>query len=458
MASKSNNIKYANVFHSELWGVREVFENQPDGQKKLISGKYHSLNENNITTTKWKKLSPQTPFYLFIPQNTKLLKEYETGWIMKEIMPINVAGLYTSRDHFCIQYEKEKIWKIVKDFITLSSEDARVKYQLGKDVQDWKVNLAQKDIKQSGPDNKYLSAILYRPFDMRWTYYTGNSRGFICRPRSDVMRNMLKSNMAVFIGRQGQAVGTNIWDLLFCGETIEDFNLFRRGNNICFPLYLYPKSLEEAEDLLDISEAVESAGGRKPNLSPEFIEDVSERLKLSFIQDGKGNLKNTFGPEDVFHYMYGVFHSPTYRSRYAEFLKIDFPRLPLTSDIKLFRELCKVGERLKDLHLMEGEIKTITTYPQTGDNTVDKLRYDEERERIYINKEQYFGNVPRRVWVFHVGGYQVCSKWLKDRKGRQLSYDDLTHYQRIVASLDETIDLMSNIDNIIEKNGGWPIN
>jgi len=155
--------------------------------------------------------------------------------------------------------------------------------------------------------------------------------------------------------------------------------------------------------------------------------------------------------------VYAVFHSPTYRERYAAFLKIDFPRLPLTSRLPLFRALCGLGERLKGLHLMEADVRPITTFPETGDNTVDKPRFDEAHGHVYINKTQYFGGVPKRVWEFHVGGYQVCHKWLKDRKGRQLSYDDLTHYQRIVAALDETIDLMAKIDKAIDQHGGWPI-
>ena len=224
-----------------------------------------------------------------------------------------------------------------------------------------------------------------------------------------------------------------------------------------FPLYLYPKPIAEAEDLLELAEASRGTGERKANLSGAFIEDVSERTKLSFVPEGRGDLKRSFGPEDVFHYMYAVFHSPGYRDRYAGFLKRDFPRLPLTSRPPLFRALCRLGERLKDLHLMEAEVRPITTYPETGDNTVDQPRYDEAHRRVYVNNTQYFGGVPKRVWEFHVGGYQVCQKWLKDRKGRPLSYDDLTHYQRVVAAIDETIDLMAKVDAAIEQHGGWPI-
>jgi predicted helicase len=160
--------------------------------------------------------------------------------------------------------------------------------------------------------------------------------------------------------------------------------------------------------------------------------------------------------------MYAVLYSPIYRTRYAQFLKSDFPRLPLTSNADLFRELCKLGERLVDLHLMEKFGKATPNYPEQGNNVVEKIEYLEPRDqtepgRVYINKSQYFDGVAHDVWEFHVGGYQVCQKWLKDRKGRVLTFDDIRHYQRIVAALAETITLMASIDEVIEEYGGWPI-
>jgi len=183
---------------------------------------------------------------------------------------------------------------------------------------------------------------------------------------------------------------------------------------------------------------------------------------MQFIPDGKGDLQQTFGPEDIFHYMYVVFHTHNYRTRYAEFLIIDFPRLPLTSNRELFRQLCQLGERLVGLHLMEKLGKVTTRFPEKGNDMVEKVEYLESRDqpgqgRVYINKTQYFDAMPSAVWNFHVGGYQVCHKWLKDRKGRVLSFEDIVHYQRVVASLRETIVLMERVDEVIEEGGGWPI-
>jgi predicted helicase len=232
------------------------------------------------------------------------------------------------------------------------------------------------------------------------------------------------------------------------------------NNGFVFPLYLYLSDAHK-DTLFDNGQPTDTPGGRKPNLSPKFIEDFSVRLKMKFIPDGKGDRKKTFGPEDIFNYIYAVFHSPTYRSRYAEFLKMDFPRLPLTSNSELFRNLCALGDELVSLHLMEKQGKKITSYPAAGDSAVETVRYSEPqgdaKGRVWINTTQYFEGVPKEVWEFHVGGYQVCAKWLKDRKGRKLTYDDLTHYQQIVSALAETIVLMENIDAAITASGGWPI-
>jgi predicted helicase len=222
------------------------------------------------------------------------------------------------------------------------------------------------------------------------------------------------------------------------------------GSNI-FPLYLY---VSTKTDLLDDS----TSSQRHPNLAPAFITDFSARLQLAFVSDGCGDLDKTFGPEDVFHYAYAVFYSPGYRARYVQFLKIDFPRLPLTRDVALFRRLCGLGRELVALHLMTEIPKSETRYPVAGDNRVEAVRYSEPANgspgRVWINATQYFDKVPPEVWNTHIGGYQVCQKWLKDRKGRPLSYTDLKHYASIVAALARTLELQSAIDTAL---GQWPL-
>jgi len=200
-------------------------------------------------------------------------------------------------------------------------------------------------------------------------------------------------------------------------------------------------------------------GHRRPNLNPEFVKTFSEKLGLKFIDDGKGDLQQTFGPEDIFNYAYSVFHSPNYRTRYVEFLKIDFPRLPLTSDQNLFKSLAEKGAVLVALHLMESPLLNtlITNYPVSGEHEVEKVVCDEKTKRVAINKEEYFEGMPSEVWNFNIGGYQVCGKWLKDRKGRKLTIDDIAHYQKIIVALKETIRVMNEIDETIKEHGGWPV-
>jgi predicted helicase len=236
--------------------------------------------------------------------------------------------------------------------------------------------------------------------------------------------------------------------------------------NSVFPLYLYGDGHREKSGqggggtmLMALFEPAAAYGGRRANLNPKFIADVTQRLGLKWVPLDQGDLKKTVGPEDIFHYAYAVFHSPAYRTRYVEFLKIDFPRLPLTSDLELFRALAGKGAELVALHLMESPRLNdfITEFPIKGDNEVEKAQYTDTDQRVWINAKQYFGGVSEAVWNFHVGGYQVCEKWLKDRKTRKLTYDDLQHYQKIVVALHETIRLMDEIDSVIENRGGWPI-
>jgi predicted helicase len=207
-------------------------------------------------------------------------------------------------------------------------------------------------------------------------------------------------------------------------------------------------------------------GGRTPNLNPKFIEDMSAKLGLEFVSESAGATltDKQFTPEDVFHYAYAVFHSPTYRERYAEFLKIDFPRLPLTSNVKLFRALCANGSALVDLHLARGSafqdvrveysIKGANEVAKTGGYPKFTEPVDDTPGRVYINRTQYFEGIALETWDFQIGGYQVLHKWLKDRRGRVLSFDDIRHYTKIVRALDETQRLMSAIDDLIP---GFPI-
>jgi len=259
---RTSGDKAANVYHHDLYGVREVFD-RTDGEKKIIGGKYKYLRENDLTTTEWTELEPQSPFYLFVKQNVQLRAEYEQYWTITSVFPFNNVGLVTSRDSLTIHYTADSILNTVKEFSALPVEEARSRFNLGKDALDWTVSLAQEDLNKSagGITKDLVTSVLYRPFDRRFTYYTGTASGFHCRPRADVMREFaFQDNLGLAVGRAGQVVGDIDWDLLFVSNSITEFNLFRRGGNSLFPLYLYPK---RKEGLFD-----ETNNERRANISP----------------------------------------------------------------------------------------------------------------------------------------------------------------------------------------------
>jgi len=469
----------ATVFHAQLWGKRD--------------GKYSRLLESDLNVTEWADLAPQAPLYLFVPRDAALSTEYERGWRLVDIFPINSVGIVTARDRLTIQWSAPDVWQTVRQFASLPVEVARQRYALGRDARDWKVQLAQEDVRASGPDRAKVVPILYRPFDTRFTYYTAQTRGFICMPRPGVMRHMLADrNLGMISARSNKSASM---DHFFTTRRMIETKCGESTTQSCIlPIYVYPGSCDQGQrEVPGASRWPPGKGGRLPNLAPDFVAEMEEKLGQRFVPDGLGDLRQTVGPEDIFHYIYAIFHSPTYRKRYAEFLKRDFPRVPLTSDLALFRNLCQKGADLVALHLVEGDYgaaswnrgepqrpspfhNLMSTFPVKGDDVVEKVFYLAPGEpepgtgkplppgkgRVYISKDrpkaekkgQYFEGVPPEVWGFHVGGYQVCRKWLKDRKGRKLSYDDVQHYHRIIVALNETIRLMAEIDAAIPH---WPI-
>ena len=429
-----NKSGLAIVHYADMWGMREK--------------KYQALFESDTGTVDWQELAPTPPYFFSIPKDFARMEEYQAGDSIRQVFAVSGTGIKTERDSITIHFTEASLRAVLDDFTKLEESELRQKYHLEKDSRDWKVSNAKKDITSSRTERRFIRVVHYRPFDMRLTYYTGTTRGFIGTPGRLMADCFLQPNIGLIAKRQNKR---EPFSYIFVTKAAPESCLFESAyaNNIVFPLYLYPIEQEIASGLYQPEE-------RRPNLNPEFIKTASEKLGLNFVEDGKGNLKESFGPEDIFNYAYAVLHSPTYRSRYAEFLKIDFPRLPLTSDRDLFRTLVAKGAELATLHLMESPKlnSLITRYPIVGPNVVDKVRYDEANQQVYINRSQYFEGVSPEVWNFHIGGYQVCHKWLKDRKGRTLSYNELTHYQKVVVALKETIRLMEEIDGLIP---GWPV-
>jgi len=462
--SKQKREHHAVVRHAELWGKREA--------------KYGALLSHDVSTTKWTGLTPRPPFHLFVPQDGRILAEYERGWRISDAMDQNgdpAPGIVTTHDEFAISWDAAEAAEKVRRLLATRSEDeARSLFRLCSQAQ-WNYERAKRAL-ANGSWKKQIRPIVYRVFDIRWTVYDAN---VAVHRRDRVMRHVLGGKNIGLITSRQQSQQSAGWALVGVSNRIIECCAISNKTkeiNYSLPLYLYP-------DPESNGEVFDNGLARHPNLNPKFLNEVSARLRLKFVPDGVGDLKKTFGPEDVFHYIYAVFHSPAYRERYADFLKRDFPRVPLTSDRNLFRKLCALGADLVALHLLEEDYaqaswtragktsplkRLLTRYPVRGDDRVEKghPRYVApgqpepgtgkplEQGRVYVNAEQYFDGVPPEVWEFHVGGYQVCEKWLKDRRGRALSFEDLAHYQKIVVALNETLRLMAEIDQAIPS---WPI-
>lgn len=435
---------------------KKIFKAHLRGKR---ADKWERLATTDIETTDWKEMKPTAPAYLF--SETTNIAEGEIMWSFDEILQDaknKTTGVQTSRDEIAVAFTKSELQNRINEIITSHDlQQIQEKYNT-KDTYFWNIKTATRRLKEEGihPVNKYL----YRPFDTQYVYY---STALTHRTREKVLKHMLAKNLSLNIGRAGNAAG-GTWGLVFCSNTITDLNLFYRGGSVSIPLYIYPESANPS--LLKREE-------RLPNFSKILADDLQKRLGLKFVSDGRGDLEGTFGPEDVFYYTYAVFHSPTYRMRYVEQLKIDFPRLPITSDKEIFKQLVAFGNELVNLHLVgenpfdssktilddssKWSIKIDGTAPANlPEWKVTDVRYDAKEKRVYVNAGQYFEGVEKEVWEFMIGGYQVCEKWLKDRKKaeRVLSTDDLKHYMKIIVSIRETIRIMGEIDRAIPA---WPM-
>jgi predicted helicase len=441
---QKGNTQLARIFHADLWGTREA--------------KYHHLLEADLQATEWSELKPSAPLYFFLPQSNELRLEYEKNWSVSDMFLVNSSCMNTARDALVIDADKATLTDRIKRVAEAEDLSDLAQSLDVKSTGWWNFENAVGDLKKTTSWESLITKCLYRPFDQRWLFHHAS---FIDRPRVEVNSHMLQPNISLVTTRQTKEPFAVVATDLICGQhkiaAVYDRSYF-------FPLYLFETEKKQRSDwgkavTMALFESSPGYAARRANLNPKFIQDLTQKLGLKWIPVDRGDLKKIIGPEDVFNYAYAVFHSPRYRERYAEYLKIDFPRLPLTSDLKLFRSLAAKGAELVALHLMESpKLNTSsTTFPLKGDDIVDKVQYTDNDRRVWINAKQYFGGVSKAVWEFHVGGYQVCERWLKDRKGRKLTYKDIQHYQKTVVALSETIRLMTGIDEVIEEQGGWPL-
>ena len=381
------------VFHFDLFGKREL--------------KYNILNENSIKSIQFKEIQNILPNYYFIDKDFEEQKIYDNGFKLNEIFNSNNVGIVTSKDAILINEFKNKLLENVEEYYQIETDD------------------------------KKIIPISYRPFDNKFIYYDVK---LIERAREKSMFHLISgNNIGLVVARQ--CVGN--WQYIFISKLIGEFNLTgtagRFGSGNYFPLYLYPENNGQ--------QTIDQTNERTPNLNLEIVNHISEKLGLTFTNE-KENTKGTYAPIDVLDYIYGVLHSPTYREKYKEFLKIDFPRVPYPKDQDTFWKLVKLGGEIRQIHLLESPVvdKPISKYPITGTNVVGKVRY--EAGKVFINETQYFEEVPEVAWNFYIGGYQPAQKWLKDRKDRELQFDDIRHYLKIIVALTETDRLMKEVDKV----------
>jgi predicted helicase len=391
----------AEVRHFDLYGTRNY--------------KYEFLKNNNLPSIEWQTLNPIEPMQFFVPKDFSLQSEYDKGFNIVDLMPEHSTGIETQRDNVAIGYSLPELSVVQKDFDMLSEAEFRLKYSLDKDGRDWTYDRAREDVKR----NAEIKLITYRPLDIRYVLYSGKPKGITAYPRYDIMRHFLgNDNLGIIAVRNNRDDSDTYF---ICNRIVDKTIMSSKDNANVFPLYLYPE-----EGSMETE--------RRANLDEKIWADINTAI-------GK-----EAAPEDIFDYIYGVLHSPAYRAKYKEFLKVDFPRIPYPKDAAEFEHYRGLGHELRELHLMHNVPASPVAFPEAGSMVVEQIAYDGDKVRI--NGNQYFANVPAEAWNFYIGGYQPAQKWLKDRKGHTLSFDDVNHYRDIIAVLLRTAELMREIDEI----------
>ncbi len=404
------------ICHSEIWGLREK--------------KYSWLEDNDISTTKWAEIHPKSPFYLFVPRDEALLDRYEQYPKVTEIFPLNGVGMTTARDNFVIDFDKPTLLNRIRLFKHSKYDDEELHrfYEIRK-KKGWSIRKAWKMLQEITDSDleKHILPVLYRPFDTRWIFYHDS---VVWRTVKRVMRHMPRQNIGLITPRRVEITGG--WQHSFVTNLIvEHVAVSLKTIDYLFPLYLHPTT-EKKDFLIQRGNPAE----KKANLDTPLLQVVKEAYRQQP------------SPEEIFHYIYAVLYASSYRTKYAEFLKTDFPRVPFTKKRELFVKLGRLGENLVDLHLLRSSEldRPICRFQGKGDNRVEKQSCNQKEKRVYINKTQYFEGVEPEVWEYQIGGYQVLDKWLKDRKKRILNLDDIKHYCRVVTALAKTTEIQAKID------------
>jgi predicted helicase len=400
----------ATVLQGELWGDR--------------ASKYATLSKKKISSSIFSPLVPAAPSYSLARRDLSASAQYSQGILLSELMPLHGNGIVTKRDKLNVHHSAEEVVAMTADILSLSEPEFRMKYRLKTDVRDWCYAWARKDVEDCGNDIP-VQVIGYRLFDNRHIFYSGRARGLVGWPVYQIMRHYIAGpNIGLLTSKAHR-------DAQFAHAFVTDkpteaihFSATTGSNAMNFPLYIYPEEDEFEQD-------------RRPNFAPEHL----KRFKSLAKHPTHGEPNEL----QVFDYIYGVLHSTTYRSHYAELLKQDFPRIPLPMSSDEFWKISRKGAELRKLHLMDASGNGGAAFTFKGKGNNDVTQYTHEGKKVWINNDQYFDNVEPEAWEFRIGGYQPAQKWLKDRVGRELTVEDVKHYQRIVAVLTQSKKLMDTI-------------
>ncbi len=413
-SKKRNDI--AKVHHLDVWGKREE--------------KYQLLESSNLNDLSFSEIVPVAPHYFFVPKDDTGSDDYSLGFKLDEMFPVHSLGMMTGRDEFLVGYTRTELEKRIEDASVPTESKV-------KDTNYFKWEWVNEYISTNSNELKSkIQETQYRPFDKRYVIYDGK---LLQRDLYKVQQHLFQQNLGIIVCRQGQASNQSDWESVTITDSLSDINTFRRGGGTVFPAYLYTSPYEDAH--------LDSRDGRKPNLDSKLLNLFADKVGIVFDDQSKDG-EDVFGVYDLVHYIYAVLHSPTYRKTYLEFLKTDFPLIPFPKDKAVFWELVSLGKELREVHLLASPKleKLITQYPISGSNIIEKYKFIDGK--VYINDIQYFDGVPRSVWEFSIGGNEPAYKWLKDRKGRQLSIDEITLYQQILVGLAETESIMARIEKI----------
>lgn len=430
------------VMHRDLFGSR-AFKN-------------NALFSASIQDPAFQEISPRAPAYYLVPKNFSSEADYNDGFLLIELFKERATGTKFRKDPILISenFDPLDVHEVIEAMVSKPASEITSRWGFNE-TKDWVIEEQRENFRCARSED--IRPVIYRPFDIHYAFYP-LSRIHKIIPRGDSRRGLMRhlianQNFALVIGRQGQVTGNEAWNLCYSSEEIVDQNVFYRGGGLTAPLYLYPDTEAAQTDALAPTE-------RTLNLDSKLFAQICKAAGI--------DPADTAGPEDdfraptgdarpsevkVFDYIYGVLHSPDYRETFAEFLKIDFPRAPYPASPEVFKHVSEKGEALRRLHLMEspaiGETASrfMGEHEDSDEDSVVASGYPKREDgHVWINKHQYFENVPETAWNFYIGGYQPAQKWLKDRKGRVLSLDDITHYQKIVKILLETDRIMREIN------------